>query len=432
MNLRSECPLTRRRLLQSLAASLPFGAGLSATLRAVADTAADELLPPVRAITRGPKFHWRGYYDKLLFDPTNRFVLAGEVDFEHRSPKADDTIRVGMVDTHDGDKWIELGQTVAWNWQQGCMLQWLPGSRSEVIWNDRQHDRFVCHILDIESRKRLTPRTLDHPIYCLSPDGRWALSPDFRRLNDCRPGYGYAGLPDPNAQIAAPDDAGIWRIDMQTGKQSLIFSFADAAKIPFAGGFAADAKHWFNHLLFSPDGKRFVFLHRWRGPKDATWQTRMFSADTDGGNPFVLIPTGKVSHFVWRDATHVTAYAGHPRSGEWRFCVFEDRTQNVEVTGEGVLQEDGHCTYVPGTENRWLLNDTYPDKLHRQQHPHLFHIPTGRRVPLGHFPSPAEYRGEWRCDTHPSVSRDGRWASIDSPHNGGRQVYLIDLQPIIG
>ena len=30
-----------------------------------------------------------------------------------------------------------------------------------------------------------------------SPDGRWAVTPDFRRLHDTRPGYGYAGLADP-------------------------------------------------------------------------------------------------------------------------------------------------------------------------------------------------------------------------------------------
>ena len=31
-------------------------------------------LPPVQQITRGPKFHWFGYYDKLQFDPTGRYV----------------------------------------------------------------------------------------------------------------------------------------------------------------------------------------------------------------------------------------------------------------------------------------------------------------------------------------------------------------------
>ena len=45
-----------------------------------------EALVPMRAITRGSKFHWFGYYDKLEFDPTNRYILSNEVDFEHRTP----------------------------------------------------------------------------------------------------------------------------------------------------------------------------------------------------------------------------------------------------------------------------------------------------------------------------------------------------------
>jgi hypothetical protein len=131
-----------------------------------------EALPPVRALTKGPLFHWFAYYDKFEFDPTGRYVLSNEVSFEHRSPKGDDVIKVGMVDLKDGDKWIELGESRAWNWQQGCMLQWLPGSASEVIWNDRQDDKFVCHILDVKTKKK---RTLPAPIYAVSPDGRWAV-----------------------------------------------------------------------------------------------------------------------------------------------------------------------------------------------------------------------------------------------------------------
>ena len=78
----------------------------------------------MRAVTRGPKHHWFAYYDKWQFDPTDRFLLGMEVDFEHRSVKADDVIKVGMIDFQDNDRWIELGETRAWCWQQGCMLQW--------------------------------------------------------------------------------------------------------------------------------------------------------------------------------------------------------------------------------------------------------------------------------------------------------------------
>jgi hypothetical protein len=69
---------------------------------------------PVRPITRGPAYHWFGYYDKLQFDPSCRRVLGMEVDFEHRSPRPDDTIKIGMVDLRDGDKWTELGASSAW------------------------------------------------------------------------------------------------------------------------------------------------------------------------------------------------------------------------------------------------------------------------------------------------------------------------------
>ena len=384
----------------------------------------DEAGPaPVRALTRGPKFHWFGYYDKLQVDSTGRYALGMEVDFEHRSPRADDTVRVGMVDLRDNDRWIELGTSRAWNWQQGCMLQWRPGHNSEVIWNDRQEGQFVSYILDVRSGSK---RTLSHPIYALSPDGRWAVSTDFRRLNDTRPGYGYAGIVDPNRSVAAPQDAGIWKVDLETGEQSLLLSLAEAAKVPQPGGFSAGAKHWFNHLLVAPDGRRFTFLHRWRGQAEGTsWKTRMFTAGADGRGLHLLIPSGKVSHFIWRDPSHILAYAGYgPEAKQWRFQVSEDLTGQVEVV-EGMPQGDGHCTYLPGKQ--WILCDSYPDR-ERRQHLYLFHVPERRLVSLGRFLSPPQYTGEWRCDMHPKPSPDGRSAIIDSPHGGnGRQMHLVDL-----
>jgi hypothetical protein len=424
--------VSRREVLKRLAVSLPAASILGRRLGAIAEGAPEEKLPPVRAITRGPKFHWRGYYDKLLFDPTNRYVLANEVDFEGRSPRPDDVIRVGMVDTQDGDRWIELGQSRAWNWQQGCMLQWVPGSQSEVAWNDRDGDRFVCHILDVKTGMK---RTLPHPFYCLSPDGRWGVAPDFRRLNDTRPGYGYTGIPDPNREVLAPEDAGIWKLDMRTGQQRLILSFADAAKIPFTGpaeaAFKPASKHWFNHLLFNTDGTRFFFLHRWHAPGDKiAFYTRAFTANPDGKDLHVMDPHGRTSHFVWRDPQHVMAWAWHPSHGE-RFYLYRDRSDHVEVVGKDVMTANGHNTFVPGTRDQWVLNDTYPDRQ-RFQCPYLFNIPTNRRVPLGRFLSPPAYKGEWRCDTHPCASRDGKSVVFDSTHDGGRQVYLIDISGIVG
>ena len=86
---------------------------------------------------------------------------------------------------------------------------------------------------------------------------------------------------------------------------------------------------------------------------------------------------------------------------------------------------NGHCTYLPG--NRFILNDTYPDER-RLQHVYLCEAETDRRIALGDFLSPHQFTGEFRCDTHPRYSPDGRKVVIDSPHGGnGRQMYLIDV-----
>ena len=63
--------LARRAFLRSLSAALPAFTLLPRATRAATT---DAKLPPIRALTRGPKFHWRGYYDKLLFDPGQRFA----------------------------------------------------------------------------------------------------------------------------------------------------------------------------------------------------------------------------------------------------------------------------------------------------------------------------------------------------------------------
>jgi hypothetical protein len=244
-----------------------------------------------------------------------------------------------------------------------------------------------------------------------------------------RPGYGYAGLPDPCAEDPAPADSGIFRVDLDTGRQELIIPIADIAKFGNIPGDPKDAKHYFNHLLFNTDGSRFIFLHRWRAQGLRGFGTRMLTARPDGTDIRVVDPYGKTSHFIWRDPNHILAWAWHPSHGN-AFYLYEDGTDKVEVIGEGIMARNGHCTYLPG--NKWILNDAYPDK-ERKQSVYLYNVATGRTVPLGRFYSPPEYKGEWRCDTHPRFSPDGRSVVIDSPHGGnGRQMYLIDISAIVG
>ena len=178
------------------------------------------------------------------------------------------------------------------------------------------------------------------------------------------------------------------------------------------------------------DGTRFEFLNRWSQPGTKRFVTRMFTAAPDGSKLHVIDDNGLTSHFIWRDPQHILAFSGCQKPAG--FYLFEDKPNGgkVELIGKDVMKGDGHCSYLP--KHDWVLCDTYPDR-NRRQNVYLYHIPRARQVWLGHFESPQEYSGEWRCDTHPRFSRDGRSVVIDSPHGGqGRQQYLIDISRIVG
>lgn len=420
--------ISRRRFVQALGAAV---AGLCFAGRK-AGAAVRDVPVPVRQITRGPKFHWFGYYDKLEFDPTDRYVLGMEVDFEHRSPRPDDVVKIGMVDLKDGDRWIELGQSTAWCWQQGCMLQWRPGSRTEVLWNDREDGRYVCRVLDVQTRKL---RTVPHAVYSVGPDGRWAVANDFRRVGDMRPGYGYNGIPDPLREELAPQESGIWHVDLDTGQSKLIISLEQIARTPPLPGDLSKAKHWFNHLLVNPDGTRFEFLHRWKLPGKAVISgTRMFTAAPDGSA--IRFLNTDTSHFNWRDPRHLLAWARYDPQGVG-FFLFEDADGGtVEPLPKDAVPANGHISYMPG--GQWILADSYPDAEDRQ-HVVLYNVQRRERFNLGSFPLPREYNHKYiqepskecRCDLHPRFSRDGRSVVIDAPHAGGRQLHLIDISTIV-
>lgn len=395
-----------------------------------------ETFVPCRAITQGPQNHWFGYYDKREFSPDGKLVLANKVDFEGRAPTGDDSIKVGFVDTADNDTWHEIGQSNAWGWQQGCMLQWIGAGGRQVFWNDRQGDSFVSRIYSLDDK---SIRTLPKPIYTLSPDGSFGLSVDFRRIDNLRPGYGYDGLADPNVDQRAPADSGVWRVDMQTGESKLILSLADVAALPWPdGNIHSTAWHYFNHLLINPSGTRFTVLHRYRPGFDPQtlkysggFVTRMLTANVDGSDRYVLDPSGFTSHFIWKNDRELTMWtkpAGQPKSA---FYDFVDQSRRVTAVGQNKMPTNGHNTYLGGDYGDWILNDTYPDRTTSRQSVYLYHVASGRRFDLGHFPSPHAYRGEWRCDTHPRSSDDGTLVAIDSPHDNGRQVYLLDIKDLL-
>ncbi len=378
-----------------------------------------------QAVTAGPACHHFGYYDKFPWNRSGRYLLGLETRFMERPPTASDVAAVGLIDTRAGHSWEPVSQTRAWNWQQGCMLQWL-GSDPErtIVHNVCAGDHFEAAVIDVETGAR---RQLPLPVYALSSDGRQAASVNFARIAQTRPGYGYAGPPDPWADELAPAADGVFWMDMATGEHRLIVSLAEVVGVRHTDSMDG-AKHWFNHLQFNPSGSRFLFLHRWVDARSGRRQTRLFTADPDGSRLACVADHELVSHFDWRDDAHILAWARQHGIGD-RYFVFTDPTGEAEVLADGVLTEDGHCSYSP--DRRWLLTDTYPGKDGKRALI-LYDLAAERRIDVGRFYAmPDVVAGEIRCDLHPRWSRDGRQLCFDSVHEGTRQIYVLDVSCIV-
>ncbi|MFQ6098076.1 MAG: hypothetical protein ACE5O2_10160, partial [Armatimonadota bacterium] len=385
-----------------------------------------ELHLPVRRVTRGPRHHWFGYYDKWQFDATDRYLLGMETSFIDRPPRPGDTIVLGMVDLLAGCEWTPIAETRAWCWQQGTMLQWLGSAPDRlVIHNDREGDHFISIIRDVKTGES---RSLPRAIYCVSPDGKQAVGLNFARVARTRPGYGYVGVEDPWEDDPHPAEDGIYWMDLETGENRLIISLAQTVDLQHDDSMDG-AEHWFNHLLFNPDASRFIFLHRWKSPEKGSWRTRMLTANPDGSDIHIVCDDGMASHFIWRDPKHILVWARQRDLGD-RFFLFTDQSDERQVVGEGALTVDGHCTYSP--DLRWILTDTYPDREEHKRTLILYDPAENRRVDIGRFYSPPQLQGEIRCDLHPRWNRAGTQVCIDSAHEPTRQMYVLDVSEVVG
>ena len=375
----------------------------------------------VTAITKGPMQHFFGYYDKCPWNASGRYVLSHEIDFDDHSPTGDDAITIGIIDLESDNSFEKVTETLSWSWQQGAMLQWHPGeAENTIIYNDCRNSRFISVVYDISSGKE---KIFSRPIAAVSHNGKKALSLNFSRLADERPGYGYSGVADKYIDQDAPEQDGIYLLDLETGKHDLIISLAQIAGFePTAS--MKNTKHWFNHILFSPDDRRFIFLHRWRTP-DKWHLTRMFTANLDGSDIFCLNSHEMTSHFDWYDKRQVLAFAHRRNIGD-KYYLFTDRSETVTITGDEKLSPlyDGHCSYSP--DRQWILTDTYPNE-NSERLLLLYNPQKDQKVELGYFYEPEWEMEESRCDLHPRWSRDGRSICFDSLHSGSRQIYILDI-----
>jgi hypothetical protein len=351
------------------------------------------------------------FYDGLQFDESGQYALAMKVDFQGRDVTPADRGEVGYIDLADNNQWTKIGETTAWNWQQGCRLTWRGGT-SEILWNDRAEDgsHFVCRAYDFKTGAR---RTLPRPIYDVSRDGALALTHDFPRMR--HGGTSYVGIADRYESEIAPADCGIEKMDMSSGRVERLINLARMEKIAFPDGYRGKTGLYFFREGWNPAGTRFIaFLKNADRPTHTSgWS---ISADGQDVRHFYMIP----SHHAWLDDD--TILEGR------HFSIYQDDGSGKPERVADVGSVDFDPTVLPGAQ--WFLLDTYP--LNGYQHVVLFHRATRMFVPLAKLKSTAPVGTLHRVDIHARTSRDGRTVCIDGSHEGlGRQMYVIPIGDIL-
>ena len=231
----------------------------------------------IEQITSGSKHHFFGYIGQcqtIPWNASNRYILGMEIDRIDRMPKPNEAAIIILIDTQNDNKIIRLDKTHAWNPQQGTMFYWNPNApETQFFFNDRdvKTGNVFTVIYDIEKKKRVKEyRYEETPIGNggVAADGSAWLGLNYGRLARLRLVTGYPEALDWSKDEIAPENDGIFIVDIKTGEKRLLVSYRQLeTKLKEQN---PDLKHsglFINHTLWNWDANRVYFFARagWSG-----------------------------------------------------------------------------------------------------------------------------------------------------------------------
>ena len=362
-----------------------------------------------------------GYYDKSPINIANKYVILHAPEESTKAiPNSRKPVNIVLWDIAK-DTYKCIDKSYSYNWQQGSRLMWL--NNIEFIYNDYDMvaDTYTSKIYNLDKD---VFKVVDFPIYDCHQN-EFALSLNFDRLNILRPDYGYRNKININSiDWSNNSDDGIYFIDLKNNTSELIISFQDVIDIHHKESMD-HARHKFNHIMISPNGKKFIFLHRWLvGERKFD---SLIVANIDGSEIRCINDNEMVSHCFWKGDEHVFGFMRGDLCKD-KYYMINIYTGKASIIGNGLIDcfGDGH-PYVSGD---FVIFDTYPNKA-RMKDLYLYSFSLNSLNKLGEFYEGFEYMGENRCDLHPRLSPDGKIVFFDSVHTGKRKLYSLSLGRVI-
>jgi hypothetical protein len=385
----------------------------------------------MRQLTHGPKNHFFGYIGQCRTVPWNgdgRYLLALQTTFQDRMPTSEDAAEIVLIDTRESNAVRVVERTRAWNPQQGTMFYWNPrASKTQFFFNDRdsKSGKVSAVLFDIEKKQRVREyRSEDTPVgnSGVAQAGGWFLAINYARLARLRPVTGYPSAYDWTVGVAAPEDDGVFRIDVETGEKKLIVSFAQL-KEKLKGIYSdIEKRHLFiNHTLCNRDGDRIYFYCRadFEGDREKRLN-EPFTVKPDGSE-LTRQPVFIGGHPDWAEGTRIIGAADNMQ------VIYDTATQTIVKTLGGpelFPNPGGDISLSP--DGCWLVNG------HGEGEKNVYTFlerATGRVLK-----SPGVPRGKWtsgdlRLDPAPCWNRTSDAIivpGIASDHS--RQMFLIEFK----
>lgn len=362
-----------------------------------------------------------GYYDKSPVSADGWLLCHATEIPSHQLPQPWHPVSIQVFDfrSRDLQRPVLSVETHCFNWQQGARAQWLDGDH--FIFNDFDpgRQRYISRVYSVSQKTEV--QRYDQPVQ--DARGRdYFLSLNYRRLQTLRPDYGYINLPALDQEaLARLDDDGIRYIDGPSGAARMLYSLEAVCKISPKPIFD-QAQHKVNHIMISPSGKRFIFLHRYFVENRKF--DRLMLGMVDGSGLGLLCDHDMVSHCFWADDRTLLCYLRGP-SGKDGYYLVDVDTATLRSFAGGSLDTmgDGH----PHVHGDRFITDTYPDR-NRMQHLMIGNWKDGSVQSLGSFYHSFRFGGQTRCDLHPRFSQDGRQVFFDSVFGGTRRLCFVELQ----
>ncbi|MDD3078906.1 MAG: hypothetical protein PHH37_07355 [Paludibacter sp.] len=389
-----------------------------------------DLLPRQKEFFKNPiefkENYFFGFHDKSPFSNDMKKVLANHTSIPLRIPAKDEKLDVGYFHwKHEKfGEFVKIGESFSWNYHKGCRLQWIDSER--LIYNTSIKNELCSVIVNINTLKEIT---INYPIDTVSKNGNYATSFSYERLQKFMPGYGYAGYNDAYSFLneTAPEETGIYLIDLRNNNRQLLVTLNDLANDLNDLSIKEKFKHYVTHTEFSTDGKYISFLHRWIGDDTQKRTSRLVIYDMEN-TTFKALPTGgMVSHYIWNEKNQVIAYCNI--DGVDCHALFDIIKGNYKKICTNKLNSDGHQSIISDSK---FVTDTYPDKFRMAK---LYEVDIKTDMPqlIASVYSPKKFQTKdfqqhIACDLHPRVSPDKKFVCYDSSRTGKRGLYIMPLQ----